>query len=246
VSPVPGFSGWTAMECLFLFLSVWFQTPAAQQAGYQQTYTILIRGMIAGQETVEETQDREGSTISSSEHEIFLKEGSEIKRMAFVTRMVLAKGSYAPLSYSVQYTSGESRDSYDLKVAKGEIRRILNRGGHTSDISVPVKSDVLVLDFSVYHHYDYIARRYDYKKKGRQTFTNFVPLIGSEVPMALTHISDTNLDYGKGTVLVRNYKVEFMSTWTGTLSVDKNNRLVRLIVPAQDLEVLRKDLMPAQ
>ncbi len=43
-----------------------------------------------------------------------------------------------------------------------------------------------------------------------------------------------------------NYKIEFVGISGGSLSVDKNGRLVRLVIPNQDLEVLRKDLLPAK
>ena len=43
---------------------------------------------------------------------------------------------------------------------------------------------------------------------------------------------------------VTSYSVEFVGIAGGTLSVDKNERLVRLVIPAQDLEVVRKDLLP--
>jgi hypothetical protein len=231
-------------SCLLFLLSFFLTHEGQQQERAQQDYAILIRGTIAGQESVTESRDREGNTISQSDHEIFLSEGTETKRMAFTTKMVLAKGTNFLVSYSVQFTSGEARDSYDVTVSKGGIRRVLNRGGRTSDISVPAGPDILLFDFTVYHHYDNLARKYDFKKSGRQTFSTFAPVIGSMMPITLSHLADSNLDYGKGTIPVRNFRVEFMATWTGTLSVDKGNHLVRLIVPEQDLQVLRKDLLP--
>jgi hypothetical protein len=230
--------------CLLYLIPFFLTFLGQEQNGLHQKYAILIRDSIAGQEAVTETRDKDGNLLTSSEHEIFLNVGTDTKRMAFTTRMVLAKGSNSLISYSVRFTSGETRDSYDVTVSKGEIHRILNRGGRTSDISLPAAPDILLFDFAVYHHYGNLARRYDFKKKGRQVVPTFAPVIGSEMPIALTHISDTNLDYGRGTIPVRNFKVEFMSTWTGTLSVDKNNRLVRLIIPSQDLEVLRQELLP--
>ncbi len=231
---------------LLFLLSIFLSFPLSQQDRPEQDYAILIRGSVAGRETATESRDKDGNFISSSVHEIFLNDGTETSRMAFTSRMVLAKANNALISYSVRYTSGAARDSYDVTVSNGQIRRILNRGGRTSEISMAARADILLLDFNVYHHYESLARKYDLKKKNRQTFSIFAPVIGSELAISLTHLSDTNLEYGKGSIPVRNFKVEYMSTWTGTLSVDKNNHLVRLVIPAQDLEVLRKDLLPSE
>jgi hypothetical protein len=229
---------------LLCVISFFFTGEALPQEKVQRDYAILIRGTVAGQESVTETRDKEGNSVSVSEHEIFLNEGTETQRMAFTAQMVLAKGGNSLISYSVRYTSGERRDSYEVTASKGAIRRVLTRGGRTSDISVPAGPEILLFDFTVYHHYDNLARKYDFRKNGRQTFSTFAPVLGSLMPITLSHLSDTNLDYGKGTIPVRNFKVEFMSTWTGTLSVDKSNHLVRLLVPAQDLQILRRDLLP--
>lgn len=213
---------------------------------YSQTYSILIRGAVAGTEVVTENIDGQGNTISSSEHEIFITDGLDTKRMAFTATMVLAKGSYAPLEYKFQYTSGDQRDRCDVKVNDGEITRILNRAGRTSEIRVPAKPGFVILDFSVYHQYDWIVRKYDFRKGGKQSFSNFIPLIGSEIPLNLTLLPDSNLKLGKEEIPVKSFRIEFVGLWTGTLSTDKNNRLVRLAIPAQDLEVLRKDLLEKQ
>jgi hypothetical protein len=64
------------------------------------------------------------------------------------------------------------------------------------------------------------------------------------VPLALSRLEDTNLENAKGTLPVRNFKIEFVGIWTGTVSTDKSGRLVRLVLRDQDLEVVRKDLLP--
>jgi hypothetical protein len=102
---------------------------------------------------------------------------------------------------------------------------------------------MVFLDFNVYHQYDYLIRRYDTQKGGRQTFPDFLPLIGNDVPVALTYIGDDKLDLKIGTLPIRNFQVEFVGMWGGTLSVNKNGRLVRLVIPSQELEVVRRDLL---
>ena len=55
---------------------------------------------------------------------------------------------------------------------------------------------------------------------------------------------NADLETGKKTLPVRNYMIEFVGIWTGSVTTDLAGRLVRLVIPAQDLEVVRKDLLP--
>ena len=211
---------------------------------YTQSYAILIKGELAGTENVTETLSESGGVLSASEHEIYVTDGLGTKRMAFTTKMLLAKKTYAPISYSYKYTSGDAGDSYEVAVKGALIQRTLTRNGRTSEVTAPVQANTVILDFNVYHHYDYLVRRYDAAKGGRQIFSDFVPLIGTDIQLAMTLMGDTELKYEKGSVAVSSYGVEFVGIAGGTLFVDKNKRLVRLVIPAQDLEVVRKDLLP--
>lgn len=219
------------------------QAAAAEQR-YSQTYVIYIRGIPSGTELVTEETDGQGNLVSSSESEIFLSDGIETKRLAFVTRTVLSRETLVPISYSYRYTSGESKDGYEVVVKDGQAHRTLFRGGHVTESAATLAPDVTILDFNVYHQYDYIVRRYDAKKGGKQSFRNYMPLIGGEIPLSLTRLQDTKLEHSSGALPVANYKIEYSGIWSGTCSADKEGRLVRLVVREQDLEVVRKDLVP--
>lgn len=182
--------------------------------------------------------------VSTSESEIFINDGLETKRMAFVTRMVLSKRNMGPISYSLKYTSGESKDWYEVTVKASQATRVLGRGGRASELTTMLQPDAVILDFSVYHQYDYLVRKYDFKRGGRQSFHNFIPIIAAEIPMALTQVENSNLQHVKGTIPVRNFKIDFVGIWAGNFSVDKDGRLVRLTIREQDLEIVRKDLAP--
>ena len=217
----------------------------AIESGYSQVYTILINSAIAGTEKVTEENNKEGNLISSSESEIFLMVGQEPKRMAFTTRTVLAKGTLAPLSYSFKFTAGDSRDWSEVTVRDGVISRVLSRGTQTSEVSVPAPPGVVILDFSAYYHYEHLIRKYDSKKRGRQSFQNFIPVIATSIPLTVTELDETTLEHVKGDIRIRNFKVELSGgTRTRTVQVDKAGRLVRLWIPEQALEVVRTDLVP--
>ena len=207
-------------------------------SSYSQSYTILIKGSLAGSETVAESTSDAGDLISKSDHEIFVTDGLETKRMAFSAKMILGKGTGNPISYVYRYTTGDIGDSYEVAINNNIITRRLTRGGHTSEISIPAPPNMVILDFNVYHQYDYLIRKYDVKKGGRQLFADFVPLIGNDIPVAL----DEDLSLEKGSTRAKYYRVEFVGIWSGSLYVDPEGRLLRLSIPSQDLEVVRKDL----
>jgi hypothetical protein len=213
-------------------------------SSYSVSYSILIKGEVTGKETVVERVDAGGEIVSTSEHDMIVTDGTQTKRMTYSTRMVLSKNTGIPTSYSYWYTSGNTGDSYDVTIKNGQITRVLNRGGRTSESTIPLQPDMVFLDFNVYHQYDYLIRRYDVKKGGRQTFADFIPVIGNDVPVALTYLGDSKMELKTGALPVRNFRMEFVGIWGATLSIDKDGRLVRLQIPSQDLEVMRSDLLP--
>lgn len=217
--------------------------PCAE-AGYSQSYVIVIKGAVAGNETVSEKSEGNGNLLSASEHEMLISDGLETKRMAFTSKMLLSASTLAPISYSYNYTSGNTGDSCEVVVKENQVTRKLRRSGNTSVVTASFPPGTVILDFNVYHQYDFLARKYDSKKGGRQLFNDFVPVIGSDIPIALTFLGNSEIEYNKSTLTVKNYRIEFVGIWAGMFAVDKDDRLVRLQVPAQDLEVVRKDLFP--
>jgi hypothetical protein len=230
--------------CLLFFISITMARDP--ESRYSQTYMIFIKGEAAGTETVTEASNDSGDVISRSEHEISVTDNLETKRMTFSTKMILSKTSFIPASYEYRYTTGDSGDSYHVEIKNGRITRTLNKGGRTSEVTTSFTPNMVVLDHNVYHQYDYLIRKYDAKKGGRQMFADFIPIIGNDIKLAVTFLGDEKLEYGKSSLPIRKYRIEFVDIWSGTLSMDKNGRLVRLEIPAQDLEVLRKDLYSAE
>ncbi len=234
------------MTVLLLFLMSLAGSLLQEEAPplYAQTYAIFIRGERAGTETVSERAGKDGTMVSTSQHEMLVTDGLEPKRMAFETTMVFAKDSMVPQRYSYRYLSGTNKDYYEVTIKDRQITRILSRAGNIVESSAVLQPNTTFLDFNVYHQYDQLARLYDFKKRGRQVFNNYIPVIGSEVSLAVTWLEDAKLEHEKGSLPVRNFKVEFVGVRSGNFSTDMEGRLVRLIMREQDLEVVRSDLVP--
>ncbi len=233
---------------MILFLAAFFlfaSTGGSGQdqsapASYAQTLEIFLKGESVGTETVTETTDKDGNIVSQSEHEMLVSDGLEVKRAAFATELVLAKGSLQPIRYRMQYTSGESRDSCEVTSSGKQLTRVLLRGNRKSETSTALVPGMVILESNVYHLFEYLVRQYDGKKGGRQMFQAYLPPVGAEVPAALTRLEDSSLEMPGGPVKARNYRYEFIALSNGILSVDESGRLVRLVNPGQDLEVWRK------
>ncbi len=222
-------------------LGAWRQSEAPVL--YTQTYAIFIRGNPAGTETVVERTDKDGNRVVTSQHEMQVVDPVSTSRLAFETVSVFAKNTSALMSYSYKYLSGTSKDYYDVTVKDGKINRVLSRAGNVSEISVALKPGTVLLDVNVYHQYDELARLYDFKKRGRQLFNDFIPVIGNDLPLAVTWLEDSKLEYAGGSIPVRNFKVEFVGVRAGNFSTDMKGRLGRLLIREQDLEVVRQDLV---
>ena len=225
--------------CMALLVQAAGQAPAGAPS-YTQTYEVILRGEPAGTETVSERTEKNGNLVSTSEHEILVSDGLETKRVAFTTELVLAKGSQAPVRYELRYTSGESHDSCLVTVAGNQLVRTLVRGSRKSETATPLQPSMVILESNVYHLYEQLARRYDTKKGGRQIFQAYLPPVGSDIPAALTLLSEDDVTTPAGVIQARNFKFEFVGLTNALLSVDKSGRLVRFYNPDQQLEVLRK------
>lgn len=229
-----------------VFCGLAFLLLAAAAAGegeYAQSYLILINGEPVGSESVRETVGDDGTLTAVSAHEIIISDGNQASRMAYTARMVFS-AERELVSYGYRYTSGSSGDSFEVTVNAGQLTRVLTRSGQTSEITVPFTPDMVIFDFNVYHQADYVAARYDADKGGAQTFANFIPVVGADLPLVVTAAGTARVETAAGAVPVRNFRLELVGLWTGNLVVDGRNRLVRLSIPARNLEVVRADLVP--
>jgi hypothetical protein len=219
--------------------------PAAEDAAeYTQRYAIFIDGALSGHENVKEKLNDAGQMVSTSDHDLKVIDGLAFKHMAFTTRMVFAKNSLDPVSYSYQYTEGDTGDSYDVIIEDSKIKRRLRKGGRTSEATAPFTPETIILDYNVYHHFDYLIRKYNKKKGGRQTFSDFIPIIGLDIPVYVTFMEDSSLKFDNKNIEAKGYRVELAGIETLTLFTDKEGRLIQLQMPSQKIEVLREDLAP--
>jgi hypothetical protein len=104
----------------------------------------------------------------------------------------------------------------------------------------PIRQDytftapVIVLDDNLYHHYEILARVYNWQTRGPQTFAVLIPQEQSPGMITVESLGPTNTATGRLEQLsVRTPDLEVM------LYLDATHRLMRLSVPVSKAEVRR-------
>lgn len=90
---------------------------------------------------------------------------------------------------------------------------------------------VVILDNNFYHHYAILARLYDWKQKGAQTFRVYIPQDRTPGDVVVESLGEQDSDKGK---------VQHLRVRTTDLELDlfvNRNGLVRLAVPAANVVV---------
>jgi hypothetical protein len=162
-----------------------------------------------------------------------LHSGQETSR---VTGELRLNGSAQPLQYMCSTGTGKKATS-TTTFAGSTAQITLDLG----DGKKPIRQDftftapVIVLDNNLYHQYEILARAYNWKTGGAQTFAVFIPQ--EQAPGIITAEAGAP-------VTVDGAKYEELTMRTPdlevTLYLDAAHRLMRLVVPASKAEIRRQ------
>jgi hypothetical protein len=189
----------------------------------------------------------DGQTVGSEEFEI--TPSGDAWMAKGVTELRLPDGGNARVNATLQLRSDGSPKSYEW-TSQGEKKngaRIAFEGG-VAKIQLEMEGArpflqelmfgtpmVAILDNNLYHHYEILARIYNWNKKGAQAF----PVL---IPQDLTPGSITAEATGPQSAGQKSY--EGLRVTTPDLEVvlylDANHRLMRLEVPASKVSVIRE------
>jgi hypothetical protein len=93
---------------------------------------------------------------------------------------------------------------------------------------------IAILDNNLYHQYSILARLYDREKKGRQTFSVLVPQEMTPGSVTVESIAPTSGSNATEMLRVQTTDLEV------DLSLDAKGRLVKLVAPGSNAEVVRE------
>ncbi|MBI3404028.1 MAG: hypothetical protein HY046_01045 [Acidobacteria bacterium] len=153
-----------------------------------------------------------------------------------VTSRLRLNASGNPLEY--ECTAQTSRkDSVNVTFSGGTASMVLQTNGSQGfpqDFSFDSPS-VIILDNNLYHHYAILARLYDWQVKGEQTFATLVPQ--GQTPGSIRVVTG-------GPQNVEGVQYEHLRVSSADLIielyVDSAHRLMRLGVPASNVEIIRE------
>jgi hypothetical protein len=162
-----------------------------------------------------------------------IRSGEETSR---VTGELRLNGSVQPLQYVCFTASGKKVTS--TTTFAGSIAHIILDLGEGKP---PVRQDftfaapVVVLDDNLYYQYEILARAYNWKAGGVQTFAVFIPqeqAPGTITAEAGAPVAVDGVNYEQLTMRTPDLEV--------TLYLDAAHRLMRLLVPASKAEIRRQ------
>lgn len=210
------------------------QKKAAAQSRFapdKAKLKILLDGQPVGSEEFEIAASGD-AWMAKGITELRLPDGGNAR----VSATLQLRGDGSPKSY--EWTSqGEKKNGARIAFERGVAKIQLEMEGakpfqQELTFGTPM---VAVLDNNLYHHYEILARVYDWNKKGAQTF----PVL---IPQDLTPGSITAEATGSQAVDGKSY--EGLRVATSDLEVllylDSNHRLMRLEVPASKVSVVRE------
>ena len=238
----PAWMALCALAAVIATTGVLVSAPAAGQKQKQTTgpgvfvpdkgkLRILLDGQPVGTEDFEISPSGEGWTAKGST-DVHVPDAGRNR----VSATLELRADGAPKSY--EWTSqGEKKNSAHVTFDGGNAKIILEMEGarpFQQELSYGTPL-VVVLDNNLYHHYEILARVYNWEKKGAQTF----PVL---IPQDMTPGTITAQATGSQTVDGKTY--EGLRVATADLEVmlylDSAHRLMRLDVPAAKVSVLRE------
>jgi hypothetical protein len=203
-------------------------SPAAMEADKGE-FRVSVNGQPVGTESFEIRPD--GSRwIAQGTADVKAADGPASK----ITSHLTLQPNGTPLSYDWK-TEGAKKASAEIQFQNSIATVNLHLEGRKPftqqfTFSSPM---VVILDNNLYHQYAVLARLYDRTKKGSQTFAVLVPQEMTPGSVTVDSIADPT-DTAPGELKVQTSDLEV------DLYIDAKGRLMRLVAPASNAEVIRK------
>lgn len=195
-------------------------------------YRVMVGGQAAG---VEEFQ------ISRAGNDWVARGSVEIPSPGGTSKLtgrlrLTAEG--APMNYDFEWSPQGGKGISAAIAFEGGTARMEARSEGAQPFSQEFKFEtpwVVVLDNNLYHHYNILARLYDWEKKGPQTFPVLIPQDQTPGTITVEWVGAQAVDGKKlDSLRVRSADLEI------ELYVDASRKVQRIAVPAANAEVVRE------
>lgn len=194
-----------------------------------------LRVMLSGAKVADEDFSiaaRGANWLASGDVEIAMPDGTEAKLQGRLT--LNAQGLPQTYEWSLEGpdTKRSGTVSFEGGTASFEVR-VDNAAPFTGQFYFD-SPRVVILDNNFYHHYAVLARLYDWRQKGPQTFRVFIPQDGTPGEVTVEALGEQNTDNGK---------LEQLRVRTPDLEIElylSKSGMARIAVPAANVVVERQ------
>jgi pimeloyl-ACP methyl ester carboxylesterase len=211
------------------------QTPVATPSS--SSFTIFLRSVPVGSEQVSVQRTPDGWTITSSS-----RMGAPVNVVAPLIQIKYTP-DWKPTELAIDATVQGEALRVRTAIADGTARGQLTRGTQTSEVSEPVAGDAVLLPSPFWGPFEALAERLRTAAAGQSIPTY---LVGSSAQIEVGESTEEAIQTAARLVRVRRTPVKVPVPGAIPLDMelwgDENGRLVRLTIPAQNIDVVREDV----
>jgi dienelactone hydrolase len=190
------------------------------------TFLLFQGGKQVGRESYVHQKDG-GKDIWSGIVEIQAA-GQQLKQSP---RLVLTSGG-KPISFDLVYSTGGAEQSLSYAFGDDSFTITAKGGAQDSSRTLPLPSNAVILANNVLHHNILVARRYDWKKGGRQELIA-VP----NTTLALEARGEDEFRLNGKTLKLRHLFLSIGGIIGANLWLDAGDRVIKVDIPLQRIEV---------
>jgi len=209
----------------------------AQPAERTSSYTIYVRSMPVGTEKVVVAETAEGWTITSS--------GQMSAPVDLVARRVQVRyrPDWTPIDMAIDATLLAQPFIDHTTVADGKAQSTLTQGGQTVELNDAIAPDAVLLPSPFWGPFEALTRRLRTSQPGA-TLPVYVLRASALVQVGAS--ADDAIQTASELIHVRRTSVKIAAPGAPLLDVelwaDPQGRLMRITIPAQNLDVVREDI----
>jgi hypothetical protein len=210
------------VSCLLPLLGTVLPAAAQVERG---VFHIIADGREIGTERFE-IAPTENGVRATAELQITQKEVGHVVETATLT---LAAGVEPTRYERVQKSPKRGSVTATFADEKASVHYVMT-DGQTHDVEFKVPRNVVILDTNFFHHYTFLVRHYDFLKGGQQHMTVLVPQEGLPGVVTVEYVGP---DQALRKLVAHTDELD-IQLWT-----DDAGRIVRLAVPAANVEITR-------
>ncbi|HWP43778.1 MAG TPA: hypothetical protein VNO14_11115 [Blastocatellia bacterium] len=169
-----------------------------------------------------------------------LKSTSEIRERGVVHKIVTETEYYdkRPARYKLEITTGGRSQKYTLEFAPLGVHVFIDLNGRTTQRTMALAGDLVLLDKNVWHHYWLMLARYDMNKSGKQWFRVFIPQAAfRQVNAVVEYKGLASIKVGDEKKQGHRFSINLANGYEINIIADKDGMPLSIEVPGEEIEV---------